>query len=363
MTDQNNNIGLVRLVAACQVMVGHLLDLVPGAHTEVTRVTGYLPGVPVFFFLSGFLITGSWMRYPHLRAFTVRRILRIYPALWVTLALSTAALATLYAAPIEEHPATFAAWFVAQASFLQSWNPDFLRGYGVGVVNGSLWTIPLELTFYLMTPCLLMLGNRIGRPVWVIIATMTISGLSYAIFVCTFGPMKPTPFLVKVFTLSPFAAITWFWMFGFGMLAYLFRTILIPLASGHLWAFSSVFIVVCITASCYPIPGVLDWRGGNLGLVNFLAIAALALSFAFSFQGLSRRLIGATDLSYGIYVYHAPVLNVVLAQHQTGDSAVAAALLTTCLLAAASWFFIEQPSLQSASRLVDRVVSYGHVRP
>ena len=64
MTDQNNNIGLVRLVAACQVMVGHLLDLVPGAHTEVTRVTGYLPGVPVFFFLSGFLITGSWMRNP-----------------------------------------------------------------------------------------------------------------------------------------------------------------------------------------------------------------------------------------------------------------------------------------------------------
>ena len=31
-------------------------------------------------------------------------------------------------------------------------HPDFLRGYGVGVLNGSLWTIPVELQFYALVP-------------------------------------------------------------------------------------------------------------------------------------------------------------------------------------------------------------------
>jgi peptidoglycan/LPS O-acetylase OafA/YrhL len=41
---------------------------------------------------------------------------------------------------------------LAQLSIVQFYNPDFLRGYGVGVLNGSLWTISVELQFYVMLP-------------------------------------------------------------------------------------------------------------------------------------------------------------------------------------------------------------------
>ena len=54
----------------------------------------------------------------------------------------------------------FFLWFVAQSTFFQFFNPDFLRGFGVGVLNGSLWTIALELQFYILTPILFWLVSK-----------------------------------------------------------------------------------------------------------------------------------------------------------------------------------------------------------
>jgi peptidoglycan/LPS O-acetylase OafA/YrhL len=38
-------------------------------------------GVEIFFVLSGFLVTQSWLAHPSLKAFAMARVLRIYPAL------------------------------------------------------------------------------------------------------------------------------------------------------------------------------------------------------------------------------------------------------------------------------------------
>jgi peptidoglycan/LPS O-acetylase OafA/YrhL len=332
-------------------MLGHGLTLIPGTHHAlVGRLIGYFPGVPVFFFLSGFLITGSWLRHPKVGSFVTRRVLRIYPALWMALSLSTTALLILYSAPVLEHRTHFLAWLVGQATILQSWNPDFLRAYGVGVVNGALWTIPLELLFYTATPCLLFIGNRGARSWLVICIAMVISGAFYLSFVCLFVPAGPTQVVIlKVFTLSPIAAVTWFWMYGFGMLAYLFRSILIPLAARHFWLLFSVYLSLAACSAVFPVPGVLKGSGNELGLINFLAIASVALSFAYSFRGLSQRILRKSDFSYGIYVYHMPIINIMLMDGESGETALIATIAIVCLLAALSWFFIEKPALQPSS--------------
>ena len=62
MTDEalsyrSNSIDLIRLVAASQVLLGHGMKYLPGAQIDwLGYIIDVLPGVPLFFFLSGFLI-------------------------------------------------------------------------------------------------------------------------------------------------------------------------------------------------------------------------------------------------------------------------------------------------------------------
>ena len=94
-----------------------------------------------------------------------KRILRIYPGLWVQLALGII-LATVFGAitPSVITSVSFISWVIAQTTCVQFYNPEFLRGFGLGVLNGSLWTIPVELGFYLSLPVLYaLIMNRTSR--------------------------------------------------------------------------------------------------------------------------------------------------------------------------------------------------------
>jgi len=51
------------------------------------------------------------------------------------------------------------AWLATQFTFLQFFNPDFMRAYATGKLNASLWTISVELQFYLLTPIIFSYPN------------------------------------------------------------------------------------------------------------------------------------------------------------------------------------------------------------
>ncbi len=108
-------------------------------------VLNFFPGVPIFFVISGFLISVSFERRRDLRSYFQNRILRIYPALWVSFAVTLVLLGVLgfLGLSVVATP-TFALWVAAQLSCFQLWSPEYFRTFGVGVVNGSLWTIPVE---------------------------------------------------------------------------------------------------------------------------------------------------------------------------------------------------------------------------
>lgn len=166
-----NNFDLVRLLAASQVVVVHGIE-----HLELTSIVNQhfaiswhlltaFPGVPIFFVVSGYLISRSLDREPCLRSYAVNRMLRIYPALIACFLVSV--LSVLVVSPkniLTADPLRFTSWTIAQLTFFQFYNPDFLRSYGVGTLNGSLWTIPVELQFYIILPITyLMLGLRTSK--------------------------------------------------------------------------------------------------------------------------------------------------------------------------------------------------------
>ena len=94
---QPNNFDLLRLFAASQVAYLHIsrnLEIqLTGLPLALKYCLEYFPGVPIFFVISGFLISISFDRNPDLRAYTINRILRIYPALWISTLVTLLALA------------------------------------------------------------------------------------------------------------------------------------------------------------------------------------------------------------------------------------------------------------------------------
>ncbi len=90
LADRDNSFDVLRLAAAAMVLVGHSFYLA-GRSEPTVPLTGTgisFVGVLVFFAISGFLVTGSWLHDRRVVPFVVKRALRIMPALVVVLVLT-----------------------------------------------------------------------------------------------------------------------------------------------------------------------------------------------------------------------------------------------------------------------------------
>lgn len=144
---KTNSLNTFRLIAAISVLWIHALY-----HLELNNVPvlgsfiRFFSGVPIFFTLSGFLIWHSIGRSKTFMDYAKKRFWRIYPELWVAVAIEIIVLLLLYHQPIDW--LQLSAFTVGQATFFQFWTPEFLRGYGCGSPNGALWTIAVLIQFY-----------------------------------------------------------------------------------------------------------------------------------------------------------------------------------------------------------------------
>jgi len=343
---KSNNFDLIRLVAAVQVALlhsaGHLgIDFRLPA---LTTIIGYFPGVPIFFFVSGFLISRSFERNPKVNEFARNRILRIYPALIVCFVVSVlSVVGTGYFHVHAVNLSAFVAWVMAQVSVAQFYNPDFLRGYGVGVLNGSLWTISVELQFYVLVPCIYaalhaprLQGLRTSNALLLAaIAAFVLANRLYMWYAPHHGAMLAYELIGVTF-------VPWVYMFLIGVL---FQQNFAPLQRVVRGKFALLLIVYCLV--CWAAGKGLGWTFGNsLSPVLFAILSLVIFAAAYSHGSLSDRLLRRNDISYGIYIYHMPVVNFLLTMGMGGSNwGFALAMVATISLAAGSWFLIEGPAL------------------
>ena len=95
-TPARNNFDALRLVGALLVLISHQFAL--SGRREPMFVGDHSfgnLGVLVFFSISGYLVTSSWLNDPHILRFCVRRTLRMLPALCVSIPLTLAVIGAL----------------------------------------------------------------------------------------------------------------------------------------------------------------------------------------------------------------------------------------------------------------------------
>jgi peptidoglycan/LPS O-acetylase OafA/YrhL len=324
---RNNNLEWLRLIFAVQVVFVHAAE-----HLNLTipSIIGHFPGVPAFFFVSGFLIYASYRNAPGRRYFE-NRFLRLYPALvFVTLGGMAVALAAHGWRDLVNSFPTYTVWLVAQTTLGQAYNPALFRDIGVGVINGSLWTLTTEILFYCSVPILVWMERRFRFTV------LALVGLSFTIYVI--GPLLWNEALYRqrtIFDILALTPIVWGWMFGFGILA-VKRFDLVQRGLKYL-PIAGVPMAVMISFGKGPLFATL---GNRVGLVYFASYAALVLWFAFATPFVRLKF----DLSYGIYVWHMPIINLLLVF--AVPRAASLAFVLTLAIAALSWIVVEKPALK-----------------
>ncbi len=162
---KKNSLNLFRLLAAIEVLYGHALKHLGLPDVPVFGdVVKFFYGVPIFFTLSGFLIWLSIGRSNTFADYAKKRFWRIYPELWVAVAVEIIVLLALYHQPIEWPKLSL--FVIGQATIFQFWTPDFLRGYGCGCPNGALWSITVLIQFYFFAYFLYIWLNKRKLAVW-----------------------------------------------------------------------------------------------------------------------------------------------------------------------------------------------------
>lgn len=354
-----NNFDLIRLIAALQVVfvhaVGHT-EVLDNASVWLRGVLGVVlafPGVPVFFVISGFLIAKSWERSrDQPLSYFWRRALRIYPALVVCVVVRLVVLGGFgFLKPEVLASMGFWAWLVGQLSVVQFFNPECFRGFGVGVVNGALWTISVEIQFYLLVPILYRIAyprSKNGRwRQWV----LPVSSLaSFAVFCWvdarTNGPggFSEAGLVPKLLFVS-FAAHWWMFAIGVAMHRHFERI------RGYLEGRFPVYFIVYAAVALLRVhlvgrEGDGEWLFYLGYLPERLLLAAATVSGAYTVRGLSSRLLRGTDISYGVYIYHFLLINVLIELGvMTTAVWVLPVFLLTLVAGVLSWVLIEKRAL------------------
>jgi len=97
------------------------------------------------------------------------------------------------------------------------------------------------------------------------------------------------------------------------------------------------------------------WTTGNDATpLSLLPLAGVVVSGAFTARSLSERILKGNDISYGVYLYHMPVVNTLIAAYGAaalGWAGLLVCVVSTTALAVASWQWVERPALRLKANL------------
>lgn len=345
LAPERNSFGVVRLAMALAVLVSHSFFFITAnpSSEPLVSLTGHSLGehaVQVFFFLSGILVTQSVLKSASVVDFAAARFLRIFPGLAVCIL----ATALLLGPCVSALPAPA---YVTDPSLIQYVVKTLLLTTGAaqlpglfqdvpaaGLVNMSLWTLKYEVLCYLALGLSAAAGALTPR-----YRTFTIAALA----VLVFGIFLKSPTAAQDYTqLDNIRYFTLY--FSTGVLACLIKDRLVI----------DVRILAALAALFAASIGTLWFE---LTCALFLGYATLNVA-RIDFGPL-RRWTQANDLSFGVYIYAAPIQQTLLSAFPNLAPLQLAALATAVTLAAAalSWQLVEKRSLRARHPLVEAVQS------
>jgi len=323
-----NGFGAMRHFLALGIVIVHGFILATGNHAALPGFARALadPILPAFFAISGYLVAGSLARVGSIPEFLALRLLRIVPAL-VIVVMATALLLgpLLTTLPVKQYfsqpeVSLYLYNILGQSHFqlpgLFEANPR------AGVVNGSLWTIPLEATCYGLLAVLALAGRQR-------ILTFLLAALA----------------LLLVFPNAPFLGLLLTWLPA--------KWLVLAFACGALLFRLRAHVPL------HPLAGLMALILAMLTMRHATALAMPLLAYGVVWLSLRRVPVGLTrsDYSYGFYLTAYPLQQTFISLAPQAPwwgnllFAVPVALTGAALL----WHWVENPILSRKHEIVTRL--------
>ena len=338
---RSNNFDFLRFALATLVIYSHSFDLKWwGDHELLNRLSRHQLSfgelsVDMFFVMSGFLITHSWLRSKHLYDFLQKRVLRIYPAFIVAVTLTVFLIGPV-AVTGKFHVEI--GRMIAGLLNLRGYEPAnlFLHNPAPGVLNGSLWSISYEFWCY------------IGVALLGLVAALKFPRAMLAMFLISIGvgamfaahpQFKPGGKFLGLILGNPrfWARLLPYYMAG--VVFYLWRDRIpqSPIIAS---------LALMLAAAGFLIP--------KIGVAIFFPLAATYLIFYVAYLPIPGLWHWAKfgDFSYGMYLYAFPIQQWIVMHNRDISPTMLFALAApaTLIAAIASWYLVERPFLKMKKR-------------
>lgn len=335
-----NNFDLLRFSFAAVVFLYHAHVL--SGRDEFVLFSRWLSAdlaVKAFFVVSGYLVSLSLARSRSLTDYAWKRVRRVYPAYAAVVIACAVGGVLLTTWPPELYfGAEWGRYLAANLAFLNFLAPGLpgvFQQNPTSVVNGALWSLKVEVGFYVVLPIVAWLASRGGRWTWLTLCyTLSVAWAftmqQYAeesgrgVFV-QLGLQLPGQLRYFVIGIAAFhAAPRWSWR-------------------RWVWA-----VPACVAAILVPLPPSVDLAVEPAALGVLVLVAAFVVPYLGNFGRYG-------DFSYGIYITHFPVLQAIVAaglfeRHPYG--ALALSTLVVAMAAVVSWHLVEKPFLRASSHYV-----------
>ncbi len=349
-----NNFDFLRLLFATLVVVHHCYPISGFSEQDPlyyfsnhTLSYSYL-GVRGFFVISGYLIFQSLYRSKNILDYLVKRILRIYPALFVVLILSMLVCSTAYNGTVIDYFKNKSTWTYVPVNLLLIKLQLGIQGVFEdipfrSVINGSLWTIIYEFSMYLFLIPFLWIKHfnetQKKRIVFFVLLLLFVARLTLHEY--------------KDWHIGALAFGQWIHF------AVLFMSgALLSILQIEKYKFRNVLLIICLILffACMPF--------SFYEILQYFILPPIVIIIgAAATKGLSSIGEKIGDISYGTYIYGFPIQQLLM--HYFSFDIVSLLLVSlplTLLFGWLSWHLVEKHILNKKKIVYEKLMSISSIK-
>lgn len=327
----DNNIDFLRLLAAIGVVFGHAFAFAGGVDPITRAISSLdLPHMDAvqdicvwfLFFISGYLVSASYASRHDIKNFLWARFLRIYPGLFLVILITTLCGVFITSLTAEAYFTDELTWKYFSRNILgfsiKYDLPGVFTDNPYTAMNGSLWTIPLELRLYLVVGLLGLCGLFKRK--------LALAGI---LVLLVLGQLFIQEFAKNAGGLLTAVPVP---MFLTGALFFTFRE-KIP----KYWL--GLLLLIVVWYSCRYIP-----VAGHALLVLAFCYAFHLIAYASKLRILDVGRFG--DYSYGVYLWSAPIQQtLVWSGIKNGWFVFFISLVLSLFAGVLSWHWVEKRAI------------------